>query len=116
MPPRLRTSVLVVFVLIFLYFVFPFSSQRDTHVVDVLNPGTASGGVAKENHAYGSILHDDGDIPEAATQHIPKPVQTSVTPPVKPTAGTSVDIPKDAGAPTVVSQELFNKENDALGV
>jgi len=119
MPPRVRTSVLVVFVLVFLYYVFPFSSQDSTHVVDLSNAGQVSGGAADGTHGHGTILHDSGQAPETITKEAPEPVYASSTPPGIPAASLSVDTPKStqpAANLEVVSQEQFNVENDALGV
>jgi len=109
----------VVFVLVFLYYVFPFSARDETHVVDLLNAGQTSGGVAKDGHDHSPILHDVGDPPAKITKEMPKPVHTSSTPPGVPAISASADDPKATQAAIhdqTVSQELFNVESDALGV
>lgn len=119
MPPRYRTSILVVFVLTFLYYTFPFSSREDD--ARVLNAGTASGEAAKPDAGHGALLHDDGEPPLVKTVERPNSIQTSSAAPLEFITSTSVMIPEATEAASkvqeeAVSQAQFNTENDALGV
>ena len=117
MPPRFRTSIVVFFVLVFLYYFISFLPHHNTRAVVLFNARQTSG-VAKDGNGHGTIQHDAGDAP-VITKEQPKSVRKSSTLVRKPTTSSSVTPPKATKAATdhgLVSQEQFSLENEALGV
>ena len=111
MAPRLRTSIVLAFVILVLYLVLSRSDvplQYGEHPLDALK-GNPVGGEKEE-----APVLVEPTTTSAPSGLEPKPAQTSPTPVIiRPQTSTSS---AKVVEPTVSSQEEFRKEYDALGL
>ncbi|KAH8601723.1 hypothetical protein B0O99DRAFT_562364 [Bisporella sp. PMI_857] len=117
MPPRFRTSIVVAFALVFFYFIFPFSTNEDSHVVEIL-PGAGSAAGKHGTGGQSNLLHDEGqpNLLIALTKELPKPTPSIDSWPLSSSIASAKPAATKAAEPSdVITQEQFFKESDELG-